>query len=136
MLSDKTIKRSLKILFHMHFKCQDLFISALYLHLCDRLSLQVKDDWTVPWTPRCIWSIFKLMKSLMKLFIRERISVHLQFDISNISQPFHQHQSTICSELATEGRSGILTKLLLKAVGHSLAAELGGQPNPGRKACV
>ena len=47
------------------------------------------------------------------------MSVNLQIDISDISQPFHQR----CSELATEGRSGILTKLLLKADGHSLAAE-------------
>ena len=56
------------------------------------------------------------------------MSVHLQFDISDISQPFHQR----CSELATEGRSGILTKLLLKAVGNFLAAELRGHP----KSCV
>ena len=70
----------------------------------------------------------KLMKCLMKLFIRERMSVHLQFDISDISQPFDQR----CSELATEGRSCILTKLLLKAIGHSLAAELGEHP----KSCV
>ena len=61
------------------------------------------------------------------------MSVHLQFDISDISQPFHQR----CSELATEGRSGILTNLLLKTVllkfvGHSLAAELGGHP----RSCV
>ena len=53
------------------------------------------------------------------------MSVHLQFDICDISQPFHQR----CSDLATERRSGILTKLLLKAVGHSLAAELGDIPN-------
>ena len=64
------------------------------------------------------------MKSLMKLFIRERMSVYLQFDISDISQPLHQR----CSEVATEGRSGILTKLLLKAVGYSLAA-LGDIPD-------
>ena len=71
---------------------------------------------------------FKANKVLMKLFIREQMSIHLQFDISNISQPFDQR----CSELTTEGPSGILTKLLLKAVGHSLAAELGGHP----KSCV
>ena len=53
----------------------------------------------------------------MKLLIKERMSVHLQLDIS---QAFHQRRS----ELATQGRSGILTKLLLKAVEHSLAAEL------------
>ena len=88
------------------------------------MSLQVKNDWAVSWTPCCIWFIFKLIKSLVKLFIRERMSVHLQFDISNFSQPFHQRYS----ELATEGLSGILTKLLLKAVGHFLAAELGGHP--------
>ena len=76
-------------------------------------------------TPCCIWSVFKPMKSLMKLFIREGMSVHLQFDINDNSQPFHQR----CSELATEGRPGILTKLLLKAVGHSLAAEVGDIPN-------
>ena len=123
------------------------------------------------------------MKSLMKLFIMARMSVHLQFDINDISQASHQR----CSELATEELSGIrdlkhtdaaaanlqipfrrtqrpsefswpltsitlnlngdliidrrrvsllifpiLTKLLLKAVGHSLAAELGGHP----KSCV
>ena len=48
---------------------------------------------------------------------------------SDISQPFHQR----CSELAIEGRSGILTQLLLKTVlrcctGVVLAAELGGDP--------
>ena len=41
------------------------------------------------------------MKFLMKLFIKERMFVHLQFDIEDISQAFHQK----CS--ATEGRSGI-----------------------------
>ena len=30
------------------------------------------------------------MKSSMKLFIMERMSVHLQFDIGDISKPFHQ----------------------------------------------
>ena len=55
------------------------------------------------------------------------MSVHLQFE-SDISQPFHQR----CSELATEGCCGILTKLLLKAVGHFLAAEREGHP----KSCV
>ena len=38
--------------------------------------------------------------------------IHLQFDIDNISQPFHQR----CFELATKQHSGILTKLLLKTV--------------------
>ena len=61
------------------------------------------------------------MKFLMKLFVGERIFVHLQFHIGDFSQLFQQG----CSELTTEGRSGILTKLLLKAGGHSLAAELG-----------
>ena len=63
------------------------------------------------------------------------MSVHLQFDISDISQPFHQR----CSELATKRRIGILTKLLLKvktvplkAIGHSLAARPGIHP----KSCV
>ena len=65
----------------------------------------------------------------MKLFIRERMFVQLQFDIGDISQPFQQR----CPELAMEERSGILTKLLvkivlLKAVGHSLASELVGHP--------
>ena len=64
----------------------------------------------------------------MNLLIREQMSVNLQFDISDISQGFLKR----CSELATEGRSGILTKVLLKAVGHSRAAELGGHP----KSCV
>ena len=64
------------------------------------------------------------MKFLMKLFIWELMFVHFQFDIDDISQPFHQR----CSDLAIEGRSGILTKLLLKAGGHSLAAELGDIP--------
>ena len=52
------------------------------------------------------------------------MSVHLQFDISD------KIQSTIqrLSGLAMEGRSGILTKMLLKAVGHSMAAKLGGYP--------
>ena len=55
--------------------------------------------------------------------------VHFQFDIGDISHPFHQR----CFEKPTEGRPGILTKLLLKTVllkagGHSLAAELGGHP--------
>ena len=68
------------------------------------------------------------MKFLMKLFIKERMFVHLQFDIEDISQAFHQK----CS--ATEGRSGILTKLLLKTVllkagGHSLPVELRDIPN-------
>ena len=50
--------------------------------------------------------------------------------IDDISQPFHQR----CSELATKGCSGILTELLLKtvmlkAVGHFLAAELERHPN-------
>ena len=65
------------------------------------------------------------MKSLMKLFIRKQMSVLLKFDIGDISQPFHQR----CSVLATEGRSGILTKLLLKAVGHSRLLSLGDIPN-------
>ena len=69
------------------------------------------------------------MKFSMKLLIREQLFVHLQFDIGDISQPFHQR----CSELATEKRSGILTKLLLKTVllkacGHSVAAKLGRHP--------
>ena len=50
------------------------------------------------------------MKSLMKLSIRERMSVHLQFDISDIGQPLHQR----CSELATEGRSDIHHKIAAK----------------------
>ena len=52
------------------------------------------------------------------------MSAHLQFDISDISQAFHQRSS----ELATEERSCILTKVLLKAVGYSLAGDLGGYP--------
>ena len=63
----------------------------------------------------------------MKFLINERMSVLMQFDIGDISQPSHIRYS----ELATERRSGIITSLLLKAVllkavGHSLAAELGG----------
>ena len=108
----------LDLYYCLFVKYQNLFISVLYSPLCDRLSLQVKDDWAVPWIP-CF-----VMKSLMKLFIMERMSVHLQFDISDIGQPFPQR----CSELATEGLSGILTEPLMKAVGHSLAAELGGHP--------
>ena len=58
------------------------------------------------------------------------MSIHLQFDIGDISQSLHQ----MCSELTTEGRPGILTKLLLKtvllkAVGHSLGRELRGHQN-------
>ena len=69
---------------------------------------------------------------LMKLIISERMFVHLQFGIGDISQSFHQR----CSELATEGRSGILRKLLLKTVllkasRHSLPwlLNLGDIPN-------
>ena len=76
----------------------------------------------VSWTPCCIW---KANESLMKLSITERMSVLLQLDISGISQPSHRR----CSESAMEGRSRILTKLLLKAVGHSLANELGDIPD-------
>ena len=56
------------------------------------------------------------------------MSVQLQFDISDIwhQQPFHQR----CSELPTEGRSGILTKLLLKAVADiPWLLRLGDIPN-------
>ena len=53
------------------------------------------------------------------------MSVHLQFDIGDISQPFHYR----CFALGNEGHSGILTQLLLKHVAHSLAADLGDIPN-------
>ena len=39
------------------------------------------------------------------IIVRERMSFHLQFDIDDISQPFHQRYS----QLATDGRFGILT---------------------------
>ena len=72
----------LDLYYCLFVKCQDLFNSALYSPLYERLSLQVTDDWAVTWTPCCIWSIFKLMNSLMKLFIGERMSVHLQFNVA------------------------------------------------------
>ena len=49
------------------------------------------------------------------------MSAYLKFDISDISQLIHQR----CSELATEGRAGILTKFAAEncaAESYSLAA--------------
>ena len=48
----------------------------------------------------------------------------MDFDIGNIGQPLHRRHS----ELVPEAFSDIITKWPLKAVGHSLAAELEGHP--------
>ena len=53
------------------------------------------------------------------------MSVHLQFDISNISQPLHQR----CSELATDGALAFSQNCCLKLLDFLWLLSLGDIPN-------
>ena len=92
----------------------------MYSPVCDRFVLASKGPLGSP-MDSLLNMVYFQANEVFDEIIHQGTNVHLQFDISDISQPFHQR----CSELAKEGRSDIVTKLLPKAVDIPWLLRLG-----------